>query len=245
MNGEYYSGPPLSEETAPTVAKPENAKSIATTTKTAPETTPCGLQPRARDLQGIQMAEPEAVSTWHTQPLQNASRTDTTPCDPQASSCDPQGVLTEDRPDQNSEPVPHTKSAKYKGIPTETQPPYLPPVPFPQRRTKQELNEKFVEVLNQLTISIPFTDALIEILSYAKFLKDILSNKRRLKDCRSVQLNHECNAILSRELPPKLGDGGQCTIPCHIGNAVIEKVLCDLGASVSLMSYTVFQRIGV
>ncbi|WP_284284358.1 hypothetical protein, partial [Mesorhizobium amorphae] len=72
-------------------------------------------------------------------------------------------------------------------------PPYQPPVPFPQRLAKHQLDEqfsKFMEVLKQLTISIPFTDALMQMPSYAKFLKDILSNKRSLKDCKKVQLNH-------------------------------------------------------
>lgn len=110
------------------------------------------------------------------------------------------------------------------------------------------LNEqfsKFMEVLKQLTVSILFVDALLQMPSYAKFLKDILSNKRSLKDCKSVQLNHECSAVVSRELPPKLGDPGKFTIPCTIGKADIKKALCDLGVSVSLMPHTIFQRIGV
>ena len=103
--------------------------------------------------------------------------------------------------------------SKDKGKATQTPPPYRPPVPFPQRLAKNRLDEqfaKFMEVLKQLTISIPFTDALLQMPSYSKFLKDILSNKRSLKDCKSVQLNLECNAVVSRELPPKLGDLGKC-----------------------------------
>jgi hypothetical protein len=128
------------------------------------------------------------------------------------------------------------------------QQPYMPPVPFPQRLPKYRLEAqyaKFMEVLKQLSITIPFTDALAQMPTYAKFLKDLLSSKRSLKDCRSVQLNMECSAVISRELPPKRGDPGKFTIPCTIGKAAINKALCDLGASVSLMPYTVFKRIGV
>jgi Aspartyl protease len=85
----------------------------------------------------------------------------------------------------------------------------------------------------------------MQMPSYSKFLKDILSNKRSLKDCKSVQLNLECGAVVSRELPPKFGDPGKFTIPCTIDKAVIKKALCDFGASVSLMPHTIFQRIGV
>jgi hypothetical protein len=60
-----------------------------------------------------------------------------------------------------------------------------------------------------------------------------------------VQLNLECSAVVSKELPPKLGDPGKFTIPCTIGKAKIKKALCDLGASVSLMPHTIFQKIGV
>jgi hypothetical protein len=81
--------------------------------------------------------------------------------------------------------------------------------------------------------------------TYAKFLKEILLNKRSLKDCKSVQLNFQCSAVVSRKLPPKLSDPGRFTIPCTIGKANIKKSLCDLGASVSLMPHTVFLRIGV
>jgi hypothetical protein len=109
----------------------------------------------------------------------------------------------------------------------------------------EEQYAKFMEVLKQLSITIPFTDALAQMPTYAKFLKDLLSSKRSLKDCRSVQLNMECSAVISRELPPKRGDPGKFTIPCTIGKAAIKKALCDLGASVSLMPHTVFKRIGV
>ena len=109
----------------------------------------------------------------------------------------------------------------------------------------EEQFSKFMEVLKQLTVTFPFTDALTQMPSYAKFLKEVLLNKRSLKECKKVQLNLECSAVVSRELPPKLGDPGKFTIPCNIGKATIKKALCDLGASVSLMPYTVFQRIGV
>ena len=144
----------------------------------------------------------------------------------------------------NNESLPEQQKTKQGPKP----PPYVPPVPFPQRLTKAKIDDqyaKFLEVLKQLTISIPFTDALIQMPSYSKFLKDILSNKRSLMDCKHIQLNLECSAVVSKELPPKLGDPGKFTIPCTIGKTAIKKALCDLGASVSLMPFTIFQKMGV
>jgi len=42
--------------------------------------------------------------------------------------------------------------------------------------------------------------------SYAKFLKEILSNKRKLQEHAMVSLTKECSAILQNKLPPKLED---------------------------------------
>ncbi|XP_073152094.1 uncharacterized protein [Henckelia pumila] len=42
--------------------------------------------------------------------------------------------------------------------------------------------EKFLEVFKKLNINITFADALMKMPSYAKFLKEILSNKRKLEE---------------------------------------------------------------
>jgi hypothetical protein len=159
-----------------------------------------------------------------------------------------QAVQTDKPEEQKVQQQDETELGKVTSRQPEAKSSYKPSIPFPQRLAKGRLDEqfgKFMEVLKQLTISIPFTDALLQMPSYSKFLKDILSNKRSLNDCKSVQLNLECSAVVSKELPPKLGDPGKFTIPCTIGKAEIKKALCDLGASVSLMPHTVFLKMGV
>jgi hypothetical protein len=47
-----------------------------------------------------------------------------------------------------------------------------------------------------LQINIHFADALEQMPSYVKFLKDILSNKRKLEEYETVALTEECSAIL-------------------------------------------------
>ena len=75
--------------------------------------------------------------------------------------------------------------------------------------------------------------------SYAKFLKEILGNKRKLEDYETIKLNEECFAIILNKLPPKLKDPRSFTIPCTIGNCYFDKVLCDLGASINLMPLSI------
>ena len=123
-----------------------------------------------------------------------------------------------------------------------------PPIPYPQRLKKHKLDKqftKFMEVFKKLHINIPFANALEQMPSYVKFMKDILSQKRRLADFEIVHLTEECSAILQRKLPQKLKDPGSFTIPCTIGNAIFERALCDLGASINLMPLSIFKSLGL
>ncbi|XP_057993046.1 uncharacterized protein LOC110667805 [Hevea brasiliensis] len=69
--------------------------------------------------------------------------------------------------------------------------------------------------------------------------------KRKLEDYETVALTEECSAILQNKLPPKLKDPGSFSIPCHIGETSIERALCDLGASVSLMPLSICEKLKV
>ncbi|KAL0420869.1 UNVERIFIED_CONTAM: hypothetical protein Slati_3109800 [Sesamum latifolium] len=48
----------------------------------------------------------------------------------------------------------------------------------------------------------------ITLKNDAKFLKEVISNKRKWENGETVKLNEECSAILQNKLPPKLKDPG-------------------------------------
>ncbi|XP_021770619.1 uncharacterized protein LOC110734778 [Chenopodium quinoa] len=124
--------------------------------------------------------------------------------------------------------------------------PYVPKVPFPQRLAQAKLEKKFskfLDILKKLHINIPFLDAISEMPSYANFLKDMLSNKRKLEEITTVALNAECSAILQNTLPKKLGDPGSYSIPVKLGDIEINRALCDLGASVSLIPLSISKKL--
>ena len=100
-----------------------------------------------------------------------------------------------------------------------------------------------MDIFKKLHINIPFFEALEQIPGYVKFIKDILSKKRKLGDYETVTLSKECSAILKKKFPPKLKDPGSFTISCAIGNAVFERALCDLGADINLMSWSIFKKL--
>ncbi|XP_075482860.1 uncharacterized protein LOC142523099 [Primulina tabacum] len=88
-------------------------------------------------------------------------------------------------------------------------------------------------------------EALAQMPSYAKFLKEILSNKRKLVDFETVKLSEKCSAILQNKLPSKLKDPSSFSIPCTIESSFFSKTWCDLGASINLMSYSCFEKLGI
>ncbi|XP_027348011.1 uncharacterized protein LOC113859434 [Abrus precatorius] len=61
-----------------------------------------------------------------------------------------------------------------------------------------------------------FPKALEQMPSYAKFMKELFSKKRKLEHDKTVPLTEECSAILKRKLPQKLKDLGSFSIPCEI-----------------------------
>ncbi|XP_061349546.1 uncharacterized protein LOC133294810, partial [Gastrolobium bilobum] len=77
------------------------------------------------------------------------------------------------------------------------------------------------------------------------FMKDLLSKKRKLKECETVTLTEECSAIIQKKLPPKLEYPGSFSIPIEIGNIDVGKALCDLGASINLMPLSICKALGI
>ncbi|XP_073061714.1 uncharacterized protein [Primulina eburnea] len=68
-----------------------------------------------------------------------------------------------------------------------------------------------------------------------------MSKKRKLKEFETVKLTEECSAIFQKKLPQKLKDPESFTIPCIIGSTHVNKALCDLGASINLMSFSIYR----
>jgi len=118
-------------------------------------------------------------------------------------------------------------------------------LPFPQRQKKASVDDqfgKFVEVIKKLYVNIPLLDAM-QVPTYAKYLKDILNNKKPLPSTEVVHLTEECSAAILNQPPEKKKDPGNPSISCSIGTQNFDQALCDLGASVSVMPKVVFDKL--
>ncbi|GJX50260.1 DNA-directed DNA polymerase [Tanacetum coccineum] len=112
-------------------------------------------------------------------------------------------------------------------------------------KKKEAQQKKFLENLKQLHINLPFIEALTQMPKYAKFLKGLLTNRARLEEAYTVTMDERCSAVLLNKLSLKEKDPGSFTIPCDIGHLHINNALADLGASISLMPYTMYEKLGL
>ena len=97
---------------------------------------------------------------------------------------------------------------------------FVPKAPYPERLKAPKKNVQFaeiLEVLKQIQINIPFLDAIQQLPSYAKFLKDLVTIKRKTNVPKKAYLTEQVSSILHCRLPIKYKDPGCPTISCKIG----------------------------
>ncbi|XP_050895557.1 uncharacterized protein LOC127102199 [Lathyrus oleraceus] len=108
----------------------------------------------------------------------------------------------------------------------------------PHTRTKKYKERKyarFQDIFKGLQINIPFYEALEQMSTYVKFMKEILAKKIRYADEETIHLDASYNAIIQRTLPQKEKDPGRVTLSITIGNVNVGKTLIDLDAIINLI----------
>ncbi|XP_021728720.1 uncharacterized protein LOC110695797 [Chenopodium quinoa] len=121
------------------------------------------------------------------------------------------------------------------------------PVPFPGRLEERKLNDKFarfLSVMKNLHINLPFIEVVTQMPSYSKFLKYILTNKKKLND-ELITLPHQLSALVQHKMPKKKKYLGSFTLTVKIGNMEAKGALADLGASVSLIPLSIAQKLNI
>ncbi|XP_070026067.1 uncharacterized protein [Nicotiana sylvestris] len=115
-------------------------------------------------------------------------------------------------------------------------------IDMPEMKNENQF-KKFTEMMKSLSINVPLVEALEQMPGYAKLMKDLVTKKRSM-DCETIKMTHQVSAIVHL-MAPKLEVPGAYTIPCTIGSADFAKALCDLGASINLMPYSVFKTFAI
>lgn len=96
-----------------------------------------------------------------------------------------------------------------------------------------------------MEVNIPLLECVRQIPKYAKFLKELCTTRRQTREVQVVKMSETVSAVIQRKLPPKMKDPGSFNVPCVIGNTRFENVMLDLGASINVMPYNVYQSLSL
>nr|GEU82303.1 reverse transcriptase domain-containing protein [Tanacetum cinerariifolium] len=123
-------------------------------------------------------------------------------------------------------------------------------LPYSSRLAKENIREKddilaakFMEIFCDLHFELSFADALVHMPKFAPMFKKLLNNKNKLIELTKTSLNENCSALLLKKLPEKLGDPGRFLIPCDFLEFDNCLALADLGASINLMSLSIWRKL--
>ncbi|XP_024978936.1 uncharacterized protein LOC112516146 [Cynara cardunculus var. scolymus] len=105
-------------------------------------------------------------------------------------------------------------------------------LPFPKRfeQSKKEQEEK--EIFCRVEVNIPLLDVIKRVPRYAKFWKELCTNKKKFTGNEKVSMGENVSAMLQGEkMPPKCKDPG--------------KAMLNLGTSINVMPYSIYSSLNV
>ncbi|KAL5559681.1 hypothetical protein UlMin_035892 [Ulmus minor] len=151
--------------------------------------------------------------------------------------------LEKDEATTSRDEIPLTKVVPKPSIPTN-----ISFLPFPSRfaKTKKEEHEKeILDTFRKVQVNIHLLNAIKQVPWYTKVLKELCTNKRKLKGKKILSVRENFSTVLQRKFPPKCKDLGSFTIPCTIGNVRFERAMLDLGAFINVMFFSIFASLNL
>ncbi|XP_073033775.1 uncharacterized protein [Primulina eburnea] len=122
--------------------------------------------------------------------------------------------------------------------------------PTPTKRTRGKRSERYD--LNQcIDISLlPYPQRFLQLkaeFQKKKGLEDLknLDSNIQSVEQEDVAFTEENDKGRQGGLPRKLQDPGEFVVPCEIGGQLVEKAICDSGASVNIMPSSLYEKLGL
>ncbi|XP_051144015.1 uncharacterized protein LOC127260345 [Andrographis paniculata] len=160
----------------------------------------------------------------------------------------PPPISKEQNEDQIEMKIEKEAELHEKVLPDSVPPTETKSAPFPDRLKKPKKANKrkeMMEIFKKVELNIPLLDAINQIPKYAKFLKEMCTNKRKLRGDEHITAGENVSAVLKRKVPPKTGDPGMFSIPCRIGKTEITKAMLDLGAAINVMPRSIYDSLNL
>ncbi|GJR39208.1 hypothetical protein Tco_1214892 [Tanacetum coccineum] len=149
------------------------------------------------------------------------------PVNPNYQQNDSETPINFDNDDEDDEPTPQTKTQNPKSVKETLLPkPYKPKILYPQCLRKEKMKaqyRKFLNMFRAVRINVPLIDVLAGMPNYGKFLKELISNKHKIKQIFAAFLKYESLAMIQNKVPPKLEDPESFLIP-YEGSKIIHSI---------------------
>ncbi|WVZ15017.1 hypothetical protein V8G54_012583 [Vigna mungo] len=128
---------------------------------------------------------------------------------------------------------------------------YCPPPPYPNqlkpRKKEEQLDQEILNTFKKVEINIPLLDVVKQIPKYGKFFKELCTNIRHFRDNKVVNLGRNVSSLVKKhiEIPQRCKDPSMFFVPCVIGNSRFDNAMLDLGASINVMSLSMFTSLSL
>nr|GEV48356.1 reverse transcriptase domain-containing protein [Tanacetum cinerariifolium] len=180
---------------------------------------PSNTQPKPKGHNSKTYQPPQARSKHVNAVFTRSGKTYNPPVNPNDQQDESKTPINFDSDDEDDEPTPQPKIQNPKPVKETLLPkPYKPKISYPQLLRKEKIEAqhgKFLDMIRVVRINVPFIDVLAGMPNYEKFLKELISNKHKIKLIYAAFLTFSCNA------------------------------LADLGASINLMPYSLYAKLSL
>jgi len=106
-------------------------------------------------------------------------------------------LRSDEKREQNKKSENQVRSSPLKNVAP------LKDVPYPHalsRKSKERQFARFLNIQKRFQITMPFTETLEQMPTYSRFMKEMLTNKRKFPDQETVELEAGCSAIIQKSL---------------------------------------------
>ncbi|XP_041996930.1 uncharacterized protein LOC121746986 [Salvia splendens] len=108
---------------------------------------------------------------------------------------------------------------------------------------KRDTTIDVASMFKDVEMKVPLLTAL-KMTPISKFIKDYLAGKVN-EEGRMIADENISVVIQRSDLPSKKTDPGVFTLLISIGEIQVEHAMCDLGASINVLTYTIYEKLGV
>ncbi|GJW87884.1 reverse transcriptase domain-containing protein [Tanacetum coccineum] len=210
---------------------------------------PSNTQPNPKGHNSKAYQPPQSCNEHVNAVFTRSGKSYNPPVNPNDQEINFENPINFDSDDEDEESTPQPKTQNPKPVKETPLPkPYKLKIWYTQRLRKEKMEAqygKFLDMIRAVRIHVPLIDVLAGMPNYGKFLKELISNKHKIKQIFVAFLSDENSAMIQNKVPPKLGDPRSFLIPCNFNKTFSCNALADLGASINLMPYSLYAKLSL